>query len=96
MKTVLGAWCVVLAAGAAMAELVEYRDYDANTGTFTNAVRECVLVTSAARTLENGWYLVEGTVRRGEIDVAAGGCMAPASVAVMPVWAERSSSTVAA
>ena len=62
MKTVLGAWCVVLAAGAAMAELVEYRDYDANTGTFTNAVRECTLVTSETRTLENGWYAVEGAV----------------------------------
>ena len=62
MKTVLGAWCVVLAACTAMAELVEYRDYDANTGTFTNAVRECTLVTSETRTLENGWYAVEGAV----------------------------------
>ena len=50
------------AACTAMAELVEYRDYDANTGTFTNAVRECALVTGATRTLESGWYAVQGTV----------------------------------
>ena len=29
-------------------------------------------MTAATAQLTNGWYLVEGTVRRGEIDVAAG------------------------
>ena len=43
-------------------EPVEFRDYDANTGTFTNAVRECALVTSATRVLYDGWYAVQGTV----------------------------------
>ena len=52
----------VLASGAAMAVPVEFCDYDANTGTFTNAVRECTLVTSETRTLENGWYAVMGEV----------------------------------
>lgn len=41
---------------------VSYLDYDADTGTFTNAVRECMLVTSATRVLDNGWYAVQGTV----------------------------------
>ena len=58
MKKLMMLTMCVLASGAAMAELVEYRDYDANTGTFTNAVRECALVTSETRTLENGWYAV--------------------------------------
>ena len=52
----------LLTAGVARAEPVEYRDYDARTGTFTNAVRECTLVTGATRTLENGWYAVAGSV----------------------------------
>ena len=45
-----------------MAEQVEFRDYDANTGTFTNAVRECTLVTSATQPMTSGWYAVRGTV----------------------------------
>ena len=36
----------MLAAVVAQTGRVEFYDYDASTGTFTNAVRECALVTS--------------------------------------------------
>ena len=58
---------LLLLASAAQAEPVEYRDYDVRTGTFTNAVRECTLVTSTTRTLRSGWYAV-----KGEVDFALG------------------------
>ena len=55
---------------AAQAEPVEFRDYDANTGTFTNAVRECALVTSATTELiDGGWYAVQGTVACSVLEV---------------------------
>ena len=41
---------------------VYYRDYDPETGTFTNASRQCTLVTSGTRILFSGWYAVEGAV----------------------------------
>lgn len=54
---------VTMAAGVAQAELVAFRDYDAATGTFKDAVRECAFVTDETRVLEDGWwYAVEGTV----------------------------------
>ena len=71
MKMVVGAWpvlrsmcvggCVALGAGVAQAESVAYRDYDASRGAFTNAVRECTILTSSA-TLITGWCAVTGTV----------------------------------
>ena len=53
---------LLIAFPAKATELVEFRDYDANTGTFTNAVRECTLVTAETRTLESGWYAVKEDV----------------------------------
>ena len=41
---------------------VTYLDYDADTGTFTNAARVCTLVTSETRLLDDGWYAVNGDV----------------------------------
>ena len=41
---------------------VYYRDYDPETGTFTNASRRCTLVTSGTRLLSGGWYAVEGAL----------------------------------
>ena len=52
----------LLTAGVAQTVPVEFRDYDANTRTFTNAVRECTLVTSETQTMTSGWYAVRGTV----------------------------------
>ena len=61
-KTFLLPFAFLLTTSAARAELVSYRDYDADAGSFTNAVRECTLVTSETRTLANGWYAVEDRV----------------------------------
>lgn len=46
----------------AQAELVTFRDYDAQTKTFTNAVRECTLVTDETRVLSSGWWAVKEEV----------------------------------
>ena len=54
--------CLALSASVTQAEPVEFRDYDAKTGTFTNAVRECTFVTDATRELAGGWYAVRGDV----------------------------------
>ena len=60
--SLLSAFPLLLFTFAAQAELVAFRDYDAKTGTFTNAVRKCTLVTSATQTMTSGWYAVRGTV----------------------------------
>ncbi|MBQ0031510.1 MAG: hypothetical protein KBT68_01780 [bacterium] len=48
---------------------IPYLDYDASTGTFTNAVRECELLSNGLETrpYTNGWYYV-----RGEVTIPAG------------------------
>ena len=62
-KTLLLPFSSLLIASAANAvEQVTFRDYDAVTKTFTNAVRECTLVTAETRTLGSGWYAVQGEV----------------------------------
>ena len=55
----LGVGGCLLTACVARAEQVSYLDCDAATGTMTNAVRECTLVTSETRTLEYGWHAVK-------------------------------------
>lgn len=70
-KTMMKMLCaagLLLAAGLARAELAEYVDEGGEIRTNTTFS----VVTAATAQLTNGWYLVEGTVRRGEIDVAAG------------------------
>lgn len=54
MALLLTSSLLLFTSAANAATRVEFLDYDARTGTFTNAVRECTLVTSATRTLENG------------------------------------------
>ena len=49
---------LLLFTSAAQAGSVEFYDYDASTGTFTNAVRACTLVTDETRKLTTGWYIV--------------------------------------
>ena len=66
MKKLMMLTMCVLASGAAMAVPVEFRDYDANTGTFTNAVRECTLVTSETRTSENRLSDVDPLIGTGQ------------------------------
>ena len=54
--------------------LVPYLDYDADAGTFTNAVRACTPVTSAMRTLAKGWYAVTNDVdfpKAGRLQVSS-------------------------
>ena len=46
---------LLLFTSAARAEPVAYRDYDATTGTFKDAVRECAVVAAETRVLEDGW-----------------------------------------
>ena len=61
---------LLLSTSAANAATVSYRDYDAATKTFTNAVRECQLVTGGTTELiDGGWYAVQGTVACGVLEV---------------------------
>ena len=47
---------------------IPYRDYDASTGTFTNAVRWCKFLDGGQENpYSNGWYVV-----RGEVTIPAG------------------------
>lgn len=61
---------LLIAFPAKATELVEFRDYDATTGTFTNAVADCQLVTGGTTELiDGGWYAVQGTVACGVLEV---------------------------
>ena len=68
MMKMLGAAELMLAVSLVQAEPAEYVDENGKLGTNTMFS----VVTAATAQLTNGWYLVEETVRRGEIDVAAG------------------------
>ena len=58
---------LMLAAGLVQAKQAEYVDESGELRMNTTFS----VVTAATAQLTNGWDLVEGTVRRGEIDVAA-------------------------
>ena len=62
MKKLMLGLMMAFASTLVKAETVAYLDYDAASGTFTNATAECTIVTSGTMAFaDGGWYVVKGT-----------------------------------